>query len=184
MTLNQLDKIEEQSTEILISKWIAALAYGLHTSEYPSRLTMSRLFTRWVSSPVSPRRRVQEIGIHIQISRPTLHSPYSSPLPTLTTATMSIKANHDPKIWCDICKLQWGQYKDKTTGETFWHLRAMTPARWIVTSETSERKGRTRHYCVKCANDVQTWHDGTIWTFREQLDYALGKEVLSGLESE
>ena len=184
MMLNQLDKIEDQSTEILISKWIAALAYGLHTSEYPSRLTMSRFFTRWVSSPASPKRQVSEIEIHIQISRPTLHSRYNLPLPTLTTYTMSIKANHDPKIWCDLCKLQWGQIKDKDTGKQVWHLRAMTPARWIVVSETAERKGRTRHYCVSCANDVQTWQDGTIWTFREQLDFALGKEVINGLELE
>lgn len=183
MMLKQSDRIEEQSTEILISKWIAALSYGLHTSEYPSRLTMSQLFTRWESSAESPKRRVAEIVIRILISRPTQRSPYNSPLPTLTTHTMSIRANHDPKVWCDLCKLQWGQYKDKTTGETFWHLRAMTPARWIVVSESSERKGRTRHYCVSCANDVQTWHDGTIWTFREQLDYALGKEVIDGLES-
>ncbi len=41
---------------------------------------------------------------------------------------MPIRANHDSKIWCDICKIRFG----KVGAE--WHTRAMTPARWIVIS--------------------------------------------------
>jgi len=90
---------------------------------------------------------------------------------------MSIKANHDPKIWCDICKIRWGKNKDG------WHEKAMRPARWIVVSETMERKGVTRTYCQPCANEVQTLADGSHWSFRDQLNYALEKEYLHGMES-
>ena len=91
---------------------------------------------------------------------------------------MPIRPNHDRKIWCDVCKLRYGK-----TGNQ-WNDLAMTPARWIVISETHERQGRTKAYCQPCANYAQTRHDGSTWTFREQLDYALGKEVLNGMESE
>lgn len=90
---------------------------------------------------------------------------------------MPIRANHDRKIWCDICKTRYGKVGEK------WHDLAMTPARWLVISETMERAGMTKAYCQPCANFSQTRHDGTTWTFREQLDYAVAKETLDGMES-
>jgi hypothetical protein len=90
---------------------------------------------------------------------------------------MTITANKDNEIWCDICKLRWGKIRNE------WHEKAQTPARWIVVSETMERKGVTRAYCQPCANEVQTRADGSTWTFREQLDYALRAEQLHGMES-
>ena len=89
---------------------------------------------------------------------------------------MPIKANHDRNVWCDICKVRWGKVGQE------WHTRAMTPARWIVISETQERKGRTKHYCQTCANEAKMDAQGNTWTFREQLDYALQGEQLHGME--
>lgn len=63
-----------------------------------------------------------------------------------------------------------------------WNEKAKKPARWIVKSETQARLDFERAYCQDCANECQTWPDGSTWSFREQLDYALGKEQLHGLE--
>ena len=53
-----------------------------------------------------------------------------------------------------------------------------------MVSETMERKGVTRSYCQPCSNELQTLSDGSIWTFREQLDYALRMEQLDVYKSE
>jgi len=55
--------------------------------------------------------------------------------------------------------------------------RGQTQAIWQI---TSKRYGKVivRHYCHPCAQDAQTWHDGTTWTFREQLEYAKGVQKL------
>lgn len=122
------------------------------------------------------KRRVTEVETDTQmVSRIWLWEPNYLP-PTLTSS-MPIRPVHNSKIWCDICKLRWGK-----VGGT-WHTLAMTPARWEVISETHERKGRVKHYCQPCANDAQTRHDGTIWTFKEQLEYAIGQEKIDGMES-
>lgn len=87
---------------------------------------------------------------------------------------MPIRKLQTKSIWCDICKNAYP--KDS------W--KAQKPAVWQVVSETKARKGMTRNYCQDCANFSQLRHDGTVWTFREQLDYALGKEKFDGMESE
>lgn len=86
---------------------------------------------------------------------------------------MPIRPNHDPKVWCDVCKLRYGQEKG------VWHDRAQTPAKWIVISETQERAGTQRAYCLPCAKEAQTWADGTLWSFKDQLAYAKEKETLN-----
>ena len=65
--------------------------------------------------------------------------------------------------WCDYCGYRWGKQD--------W--RGQTQAVWQI---TSKRGGKTivRHYCHPCAMEAQTWHDGTTWTFKEQLEYAKG----------
>ncbi len=85
---------------------------------------------------------------------------------------MAIFRNKDRRIWCDICKAQWG-----TTS-----LRGQTPAVWITVSE-KVNKGMRRAYCQTCANDIQTFVDGSVWTFKQMQEYALGKEKLHGMES-
>lgn len=85
---------------------------------------------------------------------------------------MPIRKLQTKSIWCDICKLTYPKE----------NLRHQTPAVWQVISETAERRGMVKSYCQMCANEAQTWHDGTVWTFREQLNYALGKEEINGLQ--
>jgi hypothetical protein len=69
--------------------------------------------------------------------------------------------------WCDTCKARWGTD----------NWRGQTQAVWQITSKRFN-KLVVRHYCQPCANDAQTWHDGTWWSFKEQLDYAKGHRPL------
>ena len=72
--------------------------------------------------------------------------------------------SRSPKgTWCDYCKLRWGTD----------NWRGQTQAVWQITSKR-KNKMIVRHYCHPCAMEAQTWHDGTTWTFKEQLDYAKG----------
>ena len=64
--------------------------------------------------------------------------------------------------------MRYGQMKDGT-----WHLKAMKPAVWKVQSETLHRRTQVRFYCQDCANEAQNWPDGTFWSLKEQLDYAI-----------
>ena len=82
--------------------------------------------------------------------------------------TLSLSRNHNPRQWCDMCKSRWGQLKDGS-----WHPMAQSPAVWRVQSETPIRRAQVRFYCQPCANDVQNWPDGTFWSLKEQLDYAI-----------
>jgi len=86
---------------------------------------------------------------------------------------LSVTRNQDSSRWCDYCKGRWGKNKDG-----LWADRAQKPAVWICTSETAERKGRTRYYCNDCAIEVSTMNDGSFWSLDEQMDYSLGKQVL------
>jgi hypothetical protein len=90
---------------------------------------------------------------------------------------MAIYKNSDRRIWCDPCKVRYGKLKDGT-----WHHRAQVMAVWITVSETIN-KGFRRGYCQPCANEYQTWHDNTIWTFKEMQEYAKGMRQLDGMES-
>jgi hypothetical protein len=85
---------------------------------------------------------------------------------------MPIRKLQTKSVWCDVCKLAYPKG----------HVRQQTPAVWLVISETKKHQGRQRNYCQPCANDAQLWHDGSVWTFRQQLDYALGKEAIDGME--
>lgn len=69
--------------------------------------------------------------------------------------------------WCDYCGYRWGKQ----------HWRGQTQAVWQI---TSKRHGKlvVRHYCHPCAMEAQTWHDGTTWTFKEQIEYAKGNQTL------
>jgi len=69
--------------------------------------------------------------------------------------------------WCDYCKMKWG------TSD----VRGQTQAVWTITSFV-HNKVIDRHYCFTCAKEAQTWHDGTTWSFKEQLDYKEGKQEL------
>lgn len=163
--------------DITSTQWTELQECGVQCLDFQKRVIRWRLTTHWANSPESPRRKDLETATVTS----TLYA--ISPLLTRwqslihTTSTMTIKANHDRNRWCDICKMRWG-----TDRMGKWNIKAQTPARWIVVSETQSRLDFERAYCQACANDAQTWVDGSTWTFREQLNYALGKEQLHGLE--
>lgn len=70
-------------------------------------------------------------------------------------------------VWCDYCKLRW----------TANDLRGQVQAIWWI---RSERHGTVidRHYCYACSKELQTWTDGEIWAFQDQIDYAKGMDKL------
>jgi hypothetical protein len=92
--------------------------------------------------------------------------------------TLSLIRNTNQRQWCDYCKSLYGQLKDGT-----WHLKAQVPAVWKVQSETPLRRAQVRFYCQPCANEAQNWPDGTFWSLKEQLEYAIdefaGREKLN-----
>jgi hypothetical protein len=92
--------------------------------------------------------------------------------------TLSLIRNTNQRQWCDYCKSRYGQLKDGT-----WHLKAQVPAVWKVQSETPLRRAQVRFYCQPCANEAQNWPDGTFWSLKEQLEYAIdefaGREKLN-----
>ena len=85
-------------------------------------------------------------------------------------ATLSLIRNTNRNQWCDTCKQRWGQMKDGS-----WHPKAQMPAYWKVVSEHPNRRGVTRFYCYKCAEDSCNWPDGTYYSLKEQLEDALTK---------
>jgi len=85
-------------------------------------------------------------------------------------ATLSLIRNTNRNQWCDTCKQRWGQMKDGS-----WHPKAQMPAYWKVISEHPSRRGVTRFYCYKCAEDSCNWPDGTYYSLKEQLEDALTK---------
>jgi hypothetical protein len=70
-------------------------------------------------------------------------------------------------IWCDYCKLRWGQLKDGT-----WHEKAQTQAAWTITSELPRSSKIPRHYCQECAVDSSKWADGTYFDLKQQIQFA------------
>lgn len=113
--------------------------------------------------------RVQSARIRISISLDTPLSYLSADsVHQRIGTTLSLTRNSNPRQWCDYCKTRFGQLKDGS-----WHLKAQVPAVWKVTSETPSRRGMVRFYCQECANEAQKWADGTFWSLKEQLDYAI-----------
>jgi hypothetical protein len=91
--------------------------------------------------------------------------------------------SRSPKgTWCDYCKGRWGTERMSITiPETGESKIVPCDAVWQI---TSKRYGKlvVRHYCQSCANEVQAWPDGTIWTLKEQIDYAKGETLDVQLE--
>ena len=71
-------------------------------------------------------------------------------------------------VWCDYHKTRFGAT----------HPLGQEQAVWTITSFV---KGRVieRHYCFACAKEVQTRHDGTLWTLADQIKYKEGKQELN-----
>ena len=113
--------------------------------------------------------KVQSAKIRISISLDTPLSWVDADFLHQKIGTaLSLTRNHNSRQWCDTCKSRWGQLKDGS-----WHPLAQSPAIWRVQSETPIRRAQVRFYCQPCANEVQNWPDGTFWSLKEQLDYAI-----------
>jgi len=150
---------------------LGSQSYGLLIWIYQSRRIRSQYVWLWSRSAGLQKRRVtvDETVIRMESLIWPLQRNWQLPTPP---SSMPIRKLQTKSIWCDVCRLAYPKG----------HIRQQTPAIWQVVSETQKHKGRTRHYCQECANFAQVWHDGSVWTFRQQLDYALGKEQLDGME--
>ena len=146
-------------------------SYGLLIWIYQSRRIRSQYVWLWSRSAGLRKRRVTVAETVIRTESLIWPLQHNCPPPT-RLSSMPIRKLQTKSIWCDVCRLAYPKG----------HPRQQTPAVWQVVSETQKHKGRTRHYCQECANFAQVWHDGSVWTFRQQLDYALGKEQLDGME--
>lgn len=78
-----------------------------------------------------------------------------------------IVKNTNGKRWCMSCMAQYGQYKDKITGEKIWHLKAQKMAYWIITSKRFS-PGAERAYCLSCINELENI-DGKPYPIQDQL---------------
>lgn len=75
-------------------------------------------------------------------------------------------------VWCDNCKLQWGWVKE-ADGTSIPHPKGRRQAYSTIISETHHGKEPiVRSYCYQCIDEMSRWHDGTIWTLAEQIQYA------------
>ena len=170
-------QLEVQFMDITSTQWTELLECGVPCLDFQKRVTRWRLTTPWANLPGLPKRRDLETATVTSTLYAISQSLTRWQSLIHTTTTMTIRANHRPDVWCDICKLRWGMIRSGV-----WHPKAMNTARWIVKSETKARLDFERAYCLDCAKEAQTMPDGTIWTFREQLNYALGKQEIDGLE--
>ena len=146
-------------------------SYGRHIWIFRLRQIRRRYVWHSSKSHDLQRLRVIEEKMDTLMVWPISHLLPNSRQP-IPPSLMPIRKLQGKSVWCDVCKLAYPQG----------HVRQQTPAVWQVISETQKHKGRTRNYCQPCANNAQMWHDGSIWTFRQQLDYALGKEAIDGME--
>jgi ribosomal protein L37AE/L43A len=63
--------------------------------------------------------------------------------------------------------MRWGVHNEKGQQQAVWTITSFIRGKVI-----------DRHYCFTCAKEAQTRHDGTIWSFKEQLEYREGKQKL------
>lgn len=69
--------------------------------------------------------------------------------------------------WCDYCGYRWTKQDPRGQRQAIWQI-------------ISHRAGKTitRSYCYECSMEVQTRHDGSLWAFKDQIDYARKAEQL------
>ena len=156
--------------------------YYAFTKSRETSVFSSETHLTWQLSLLQPSSagwwRVQSARIRISISLDTPLSWVDADfLHQKIGMTLSLTRNSNNHQWCDYCKSRWGQLKDGS-----WHHKAQVPAVWKVQSETPTRRAQVRFYCQPCANEAQNWPDGTFWSLKEQLTYAIdqfaGREKL------
>jgi len=131
-----------------------------------SSLTKSQYVS---SSPKSRELKQQKTTRTVtKISVATLQS--LARLHQLTGMTLTVtKAKSG--VWCDYCKMRWGQDHPNGKGKTF--------AVWTVVSQHAKSKGIDRHYCQPCAVWVSIWPDGSHWPLTEQAEFLVKQEEIN-----
>lgn len=84
-------------------------------------------------------------------------------------ATLTLMRNTNLQQYCDYCKFRFPSNR----GEL--HPQAKAPAYWKVISEAPNRRSVVRFYCLRCADQIQNWSDGTFYSLKEQLEDAITK---------
>lgn len=75
-------------------------------------------------------------------------------------------------VYCDTCKDRWGYVKGDD-GRSVPHPKGQRQAYSTIISETHYGKEPViRNLCYACMDDSSRWHDGTIWTLADQIQYA------------
>ena len=84
-------------------------------------------------------------------------------------ATLTLMRNSNREQYCDYCKLRY----PSSRGEL--NALAKAPAYWKIISERPGGRSVIRFYCLRCADQVQNWSDGTFYSLKEQIDEAVSK---------
>jgi len=75
-------------------------------------------------------------------------------------------------VYCDTCKDKYGFVKDEQ-GHSVPHPKGRRQAYSTIISETHYGKEPViRSLCYPCIDDASRWHDGSVWTLAEQIQYA------------
>ena len=75
-------------------------------------------------------------------------------------------------VYCDTCKDKWGWVKDER-GVSVPHPKGRRQAYSTIISETHYGKEPViRSLCYPCMDESSRWHDGTVWTLADQIQYA------------
>lgn len=112
------------------------------------------------------------LGARIHISTywdTDLYSLNLDSLHPMIGATLTLMRNSNREQYCDYCKLRY----PSSRGEL--NALAKAPAYWKIISERPGGRSVIRFYCLRCADQIQNWSDGTFYSLKEQLDDAVSK---------
>ena len=134
------------------------------------QLTSVGKSTRWTSVYVWHWLKFQESWKlrTVTVSSTWCHTQLLQGKVLSETGTISVMITRTMRgVWCDYCRMRWGSNDARGQEQAVWSIRSVRHGRVI-----------NRHYCFTCAKEAQTRHDGTLWTFQEQLEYAKGIQRL------
>ena len=116
--------------------------------------------------------RLQRARIRISMPLDLPVSWLTSDLPhRMIGATLSLMRNSNREQFCDYCKMRYAHLS--RSGQL--HPLARVPAYWKAVSTKPGRVGITRFYCLRCADEIQNWSDGTFFSLKEQLEFEINK---------
>ena len=116
--------------------------------------------------------RLQRARIRISMPLDLPVSWLTSDLPhRMIGATLSLMRNSNREQYCDYCKMRYAHLS--RSGQL--HPLAKVPAYWKAVSTKPGRVGITRFYCLRCADEVQNWSDGTFFSLKEQLEFEINQ---------